>query len=86
MDPKKLLFLFFQKNSLKRKFGLKHEWYHFWFTFQCSHFLYNFQKKVLDPNGPYIGTSQTKIRNVCLSSLVFVVCSASTAYTSLCRL
>ena len=24
-------------------------------------------RKVLDPNGPYISTSQTKIKNVCLS-------------------
>ena len=45
-------------------------------------------KKVLDPNGPYI---HTFLRNVCLSVILkfclssYVICSASTAYTSLCR-
>ena len=45
-------------------------------------------RKVFDPNGPYICTNQTKIRNVCLSvilSVVVVVWSAPTAYTNLCR-
>ena len=47
-------------------------------------------KIVIDPNGPYISTSRTRIISVCISvisefcqsSFVF---SASTAYTSLCR-
>ena len=48
------------------------------------------EKRVLDPNGQYISTSQTKIRTVCLSlildfCLLSVVFSASTAYTNLCR-
>ena len=43
----------------------------FWFTFKvniCSLFFVTFRKKGLRlrPNGTYISTSQTKIRNVCL--------------------
>ena len=56
----------------------------------CSHYFCNFRKKVLDPNGPYISTFQTILRNFCLSVisefwLSSVVCSASPAYTGLCR-
>ena len=50
------------------------------------------RKKGLDPNGPYISTFQTILRNGCLSviskfclSLSVVVCCASTVYTGLCR-
>ena len=49
------------------------------------------RKKVIYPNGPFINTNQTKIRNVCLSVILefclfwSVVCIASAAYTSLCR-
>ena len=49
------------------------------------------KKKVLDQNGLYINTCQTKIRNACLSVtlefclLLSAVCSASAAYTSLGR-
>ena len=65
----------------------------FWLTFQINLYVPTFfatsGKKVLDPNLPYIRTSQTKIRNVCLSiilefCLFLSVCSLSTAYTSLC--
>ena len=42
-------------------------------------FFGNFRKKVLNPNGPYIGTNQITMRNVFMS-----VCSSST-YTWLCR-
>ena len=67
----------------------------FWFTFivnPCSHFLASTGKKVLDPNEPYISTSRSKIRSVCLSvilefclSSLSVVCSAFIACPSLCR-
>ena len=57
------------------------------------------ERKVLDPNGPYLNTFQTILRNVCLPvilkfclwaivcclSILSVVCSMSAAYTSLCR-
>ena len=33
-------------------------------------FLQLAERKVLDPNGPHISTSQTKIRNVCLSVIL----------------
>ena len=55
---------------------------------------YNCRKKVLDPNGPYISTSQIEIRNVCLSVILefclsssssSVVCTLNPAYPSLCR-
>ena len=32
--------------------------------------LHKIQKKVKDPNGPYISTGQTKIRNVCMSVIL----------------
>ena len=48
------------------------------------------EKKVLDPNRPYISMSQTVLRHFCLSvilefCLLSVGCNASAAYTSLCR-
>ena len=61
----------------------------FWVTFQvtlCSYYFCNFRKKVLDPNGPYISTFHTILRNVCLSVISeFCLSLSSTAYTSLCR-
>ena len=46
----------------------------------------NFRKKVLDPNRTYISMIQTKIWKFSnFGILCIVVCSASTAYTSLCR-
>ena len=66
----------------------------FWFTFKvnlylCFHYLCNFQKKIPDPNGPYMSTSQTKIRNFCLlENSEFCLLSnfsTTTAYISLCR-
>ena len=64
---------------------------HFWFTFHvnlnfmCPLFA-TFGKKVLDLNGLYINTSQTKIRKVCLPVIsTIVICSASTVYNNLCR-
>ena len=39
----------------------------------CSYYFCNFpEKKILDPNGPYISTFQIILRNVCLS--VISVC------------
>ena len=54
-------------------------------------FLQLLEKRILEPNEPYIRASQTKIRNICMSVIlefclpVVAVYSASTAYTSLCR-
>ena len=56
-------------------------------------FLQLLEKKVLDPNGPYVSTFQTILGNVCLSvisefclsSSSVVVYSASTAYNGLYR-
>ena len=70
--------------------------FHFGLLFSNPMFLLFLQlpeKKVLDPNGPYISTFQTIPRNVCLSVIFFlsvvvvvgVLCSASTAYTGLFR-
>ena len=47
-------------------------------------------KKVLDPNGPYISKFQTILRNVCqnvgnFGILSVVICSVTTAYNNLCR-
>ena len=44
-------------------------------------FLWFPEKYALDPNVPYIGTSQTKIRNVCLSAILEFLLSV--AYTNL---
>ena len=50
----------------------------------CSHYFATSGKKVLDKNGPYINTSQTKMRNVCLSVILsVVVCVLAPTYTSL---
>ena len=53
----------------------------------CSHYFYNFQKKVLDLNGPDKNKQCLSVRNFGIQSavIVVVVCSAFTAYTSLCR-
>ena len=56
----------------------------FWSTFQVklySHYFCDFQKKVLDPNEPYISTSQTKMSVI--SEFCLYVYSVSTAYISL---
>ena len=59
-------------------------------------FLQLLENNVLDPNGPYISTYQTILRNFCLSVIsefclssvicLSAFCSASTAYTSLNRI
>ena len=57
-------------------------------------FYYDFRKKILDQNGPYISTFQTNLKNACLSVILefclsssllsSVVCVLAPAYTSLC--
>ena len=42
--------------------------YKIFLYFMFSLFLRLLERKVLDPNGPYIITSQTKIRHICLST------------------
>ena len=53
-------------------------WHHHHTIFATS------RKKVLDPNGPYVSMSQTKIRNYSLSVIfefsLFVVCCLSVVY------
>ena len=36
----------------------------------CSHYFCDYQKKILVPNEPHIGTSLIKIRNVCMSVIL----------------
>ena len=46
---------------------------HFWVAFQvtlCSHYFCDFQKKALDPNGPYTSTFQKNLKNVSLSVIL----------------
>ena len=59
--------------------------------YKYSHNFLKFSvKQVLNPNGPYINKSRTKTRNASLSiilefCLLAMICSASEAYTNLCR-
>ena len=53
----------------------------FWHTFQvtlCSHYFCDF----LDPNGPYISTFQTILRNVCRRRLSVTRLQSTPAYVS----
>ena len=63
--------------------------YSFWQPFLLvPTFLTDFRKKVLDPNISIYKHESDNLRNFCLSvgiMSVFVVCSASTAYTGLCK-